>query len=251
VTASSVADQDGTLGTRYFEVTASPSPSSGRRSRPPALLASFPTDRPPALPAPRSWHSLGSLGFGLGLRCSLHSSPVWSWSCLSSPVADILLSLQHLAPPRVWPPRAAGKHEDCKAAGDLNSRTLFLFSRSASSSDLAGNEIAAAGTRVGKRDISKISGPRQAWRSRYILTETCIWIEHLAIHRLCLLAHGTPAWQGLGPDLGPQGTSCLAHPPAPVRVVPSTRVMIVSSGLLVLGHPSLLPLCLTKVRLSC
>lgn len=73
VTASSVADKDGALGTRYFEVTASPSPSSGRRSRPPALLACFPTDRPPALPAPRSWHSLRSLGLGLGLRCLVPS----------------------------------------------------------------------------------------------------------------------------------------------------------------------------------
>lgn len=49
-----------------------------------ALLASFPTDRPPAQPAPRSWYSLatvvGSLGFGLGLRCLVR---FWSWSCLS------------------------------------------------------------------------------------------------------------------------------------------------------------------------
>lgn len=39
----------------------------------PLLLACFPTDRPPALPAPRSWHSLRSLGFGLGLRCLVPS----------------------------------------------------------------------------------------------------------------------------------------------------------------------------------
>ena len=112
MTASSVADQDGTLGTRYFEVTASPSPSSGRRSRPPALLASFPTDRPPALPAPRSWHSLGSLGFGLGLRCSLHSSPVWSWSCLSSPAGQY--HAVSVAPPKVGPPTDLGNTRTAK-----------------------------------------------------------------------------------------------------------------------------------------
>lgn len=50
----------------------------------------------------------------------------------------------------------------------------------------------------GKRDISKISGPRQAWRSRYVLTETCIWVEHFAIHSACLLAAGTQ-------DVGPGG----------------------------------------------
>lgn len=92
VTASSVADKDGTLGTRYFEVTASPSPSSGRRSRPPALLACPPTDHPPALPAPRSWHSLRSLGFGLGLRGLVPSGHGRVSLAL---VAEFLLSLQH------------------------------------------------------------------------------------------------------------------------------------------------------------
>lgn len=100
VTASSVADKDGALGTRYFEVTASPSPSSGRRSRPPASLACFTTDRPPALPAPRSWHSLRSVGFGLGLRCLVPSGHGHVSLAL---VAEFLLSLQ---PSQGWPSTA-------------------------------------------------------------------------------------------------------------------------------------------------
>lgn len=103
---------------------------------------------------------------------------------------------------------------------------------------------------MGKRDISKVSGPRQAWRSRYILTETCIWIEHLAIHGACLLAPDTQAWQDLGPDLGPRGggsTSCSAlHRDRQCSVVASIRDIMVPSGVLVLGHLSMLPLCFTK-----
>lgn len=241
VTASSVADKDGTLGTRYFEVTASPSPSTlaVAPARPPCWLCS-PTDHPPALPAPRSWHSLGSLGFGLGLRCLVPSGH--GRISLLSPAGR-----PACCPPRVGPPRA-GKHEESRAAGGLNSLPHFLFSHSPSSSDLAGNEIAAAGTGVGKRDISKVSGPRQAWRSRYILTETCIWIEHLAIHGACLLAPDTQAWQDLGPDLGTGGAR-LALPSIGTRqcsVVASTRDIMVPSGVLVLGHLSLLPLCFTK-----
>lgn len=122
MTASSVADQDGTLGTRYFEVTASPSPSSsGRRSRPPALLARFPTDRPPALPAPRSWHSLRSSGLGLWAALL---SPVWSWSCLSSPGGRV--SAVSAAHPGLAL-HGLRKHEKCDAAGDLNSRTLSFL----------------------------------------------------------------------------------------------------------------------------
>lgn len=230
VTASSVADKDGSLGTRYFEVTASPSPSSGRRSRPPASLACFPTDRPPALPAPRSWHNLRSLGFGLGLHCLVPSGHGHVSLAL---VAELLLSLQ---PFQGWP-STGWETRGSKDAGDLNSHThslyFFFFAHSLSSSDLAGNEIAAAGTWVGKRDISKISAPRQAWRSRYILTETCIWIERLAIHGACLLAPDTQAWRDLGPDLGPGEyvSHCTTNPSRPSSVVASTRDMMVSAGL--------------------
>lgn len=135
--------------------------------------------------------------------------------------------------------------------GDLNSltrththtHTLSVFPNSPPSSDLAGNEIAAAGTGVGKRDISKISAPRQAWRSRYILTETCIWIEHFAIHGACLLAPGT---QDLGLGTWDLRIVSHCHPSRPFCVVASIRHSMVSVGLLVLGHLSLPPLCLTK-----
>lgn len=193
MTASSVADKDGALGTRYFEVTASPSPSSGRRSRPPVSLAYFPTDRPPALPAPRSWHSLRSLGFGLGLRCLVPSghghvslSPWWPSSCC------------------LCSPSRVGKHEESRAAGDLNSHMHSLFyplsfvkrprrKRDSGCGDVGGQA----------RHFQDFCSKTVAWRSRYILTETCIWIEHFAIHGACLLAPGTQAWRDLGPVLEP------------------------------------------------
>lgn len=195
MTASSVADKDGALGTRYFEVTASPSPSSGRRSRPPASLACFPTDRPPALPAPRSWHSLRSLDLGLGLRCLVPSGH--GHVSLSSPggrVPAVSAALPGL-----------GNTRRAKHAGDLNSHTHSLFfcplsfvkrprrKRDSGCGDVGGQA----------RHFQDFCSKTVAWRSRYILTETCIWIEHFAIHGACLLAPGTQAWRDLGPVLEP------------------------------------------------
>lgn len=69
---------------------------------------------------------------------------------------------------------------------------------------------------------------------------TCSWYAGVA---------GFGDW---GLDLGPQDTSCSAIHQDHFRVVLSIRVMIVSSGgVLVLGHLSLLPLRLTKDRPRC
>jgi hypothetical protein len=176
------------------------------------------------------------MGLGLRLRCCLVPSGHGHVSVPALVVAEY--AAVSAAPPRVGPPRLLGKQDESVQSWPVGLNSLLtpsLFSPALpSSSDLAGNEMAAAGTRVGKRDTSKISGPRQAWRSRYGLTETCIWIEQSSLR-----SHAGRGQPGFGTrPRNPQGNVyvCLFGPPR-------------DDGLMrTCARPpiSLLPLCLTK-----